>query len=325
MPGGAPVRTPPRWNAQPSPGRHVVAVTEGTVRFRGHRTWYRCVGLPGSGGRIPLLVINGGPGCPHDYLQDLAGLADEHGRPVVFYDQLGCGRSDHPDDPALRVMETFVDEVAAVRETLGLDRAHVLGHSWGSQVALEYALGQPPGLTGLVLAGPLASAPDYQAEARRLKESLPSELQDVIDRHEADGTTGDPEYQEAALEFYRRWLCRLEPWPEHVVRSFTQWNEVLYEAMWGAEWNITGNLKDWDVTSRLGELDLPVLVTSGRHDATTPAMVGRIAERIRGAEWVVFEESAHLPSVEEPDRYRQVLEAFLARADAAEGAGRRRI
>ncbi|MBT2506774.1 proline iminopeptidase-family hydrolase [Streptomyces sp. ISL-98] len=295
-----------------------MAVTEGTVPFREYRTWYQIVGeLPAPDGKLPLLVINGGPGCPHDYLEDLAALAGENGRPVVFYDQLGCGRSDHPDDPGLWVMDTFVDEVAAVREELGLGRLHILGHSWGSQVALEYVLGRPAGLVGLVLAGPIAGAPAYEAEARRLKESLPPEVQEVIDRHEADGTTGDDAYVEATMAFHKRWLCRLDPWPDHLMRSVTNWREDVYETMWGAEWNVTGNLKDWDITARLGELDLPVLVTSGRYDVTTPTVVRPLADGIRGAEWVVFEQSAHLPSAEEPERFRQVLESFLHRAETA--------
>ncbi|KUL42812.1 proline iminopeptidase-family hydrolase [Streptomyces regalis] len=271
-----------------------MAAAEETLPFRGYRTWYQVVGeLPAPDGKLPLLVVNGGPGCPHDYLEDLAALAGESGRAVVFYDQLGCGRSDHPDDPALWVMATFVEEVAAVREGLGLDRVHLLGHSWGSQVALEYALGRPAGLAGLVLAGPLASAPVYEAEARRLKESLPPEVQEIIDRHEAEGTTGDDAYEGAAMEFYKRWLCRLDPWPDH-------------------------HLKDWDVTARLGELDVPVLIASGRYDVTTPAVVRPLADGIRGAEWVVFEQSAHLPSAEEPERFRQVLESFLSRVEAAD-------
>ncbi|WP_410363490.1 proline iminopeptidase-family hydrolase [Streptomyces sp. 5K101] len=286
-------------------------MSEATVPFRGHRTWYQVVGERPSDGKLPLLVVNGGPGCPHDYLQDLAELADESGRQVVFYDQLGCGRSDRPDDPALWVMETFVNEVTAVRDALGLHQVHLFGHSWGTQVALEYALGRPEGLVSLVLASPLANAPAYEAEARRLKESLPVEVREVLDHHEAQGTTGDPAYEAAGMEFYRRWLCRLDPWPAHLLRSFTDWREDVYAAMWGAEWNITGNLKDWDVTPRLGELDLPVLITSGRHDITTPTTVRPIADGIQGAEWVVFEQSAHLASAEEPEHYRQVLESFL--------------
>jgi L-proline amide hydrolase len=123
----------------------MATTTEGTVAFRGHRTWYQRVGgRAGTGAKLALLVAHGGPGLPHDYLEDLAGVADDQ-RAVVFYDQLGCGRSDHPDDPALWVMETFVDELATLREALGLDRVHLLGHSWGGWLALEYALGNPPG------------------------------------------------------------------------------------------------------------------------------------------------------------------------------------
>ena len=107
----------------------MAATSEGTVPFRRYRTWYQVVGkLPATSGRLPLLVLHGGPGFPHDYLEDLAGLAD-HGRTVVFYDQIGCGKSDHPDDAALWTMATFVEEVAAVGDALGLDHVHVLDHS----------------------------------------------------------------------------------------------------------------------------------------------------------------------------------------------------
>ena len=164
-----------------------MAVTEGTVPFRGSapgtRWW---ASLPAPDGKLPLLVVNGGPGCPHDYLQDLASLADESGRPVVFYDQLGCGRSDHPDDPALWVMDTFVEEVAAVREALGLDRVHLLGHSWGAQVALEYVLGRSAGLRRAWSWPPPWPALRSMPPRRAAEGILPPEVQEVIDRHEAE-------------------------------------------------------------------------------------------------------------------------------------------
>jgi proline-specific peptidase len=295
----------------------MATTSEGTVPFRGHRTWYRVVGeLPAASGKLPLLVLHGGPGVPHDYLEDLARLADG-GRPVVFYDQIGCGKSDHPDDSALWVIDTFVEEVAAVRDALELERVHLLGHSWGGWLALEYALGGSSGLASLVLASTCASLPAFAAETRRLKESLPAEVQEVIDRHEAEGTTNDDAYTEATMAYYTQWVCRLDPWPEHVMRSFMNLNEDVYGTMQGPEWNVTGNLKDWDVIDRLGELDVPVLVTSGRFDEMTPALVQPLVEGIRGAESVVFEESAHFATAEEPDRYRQVLESFLDRAEAA--------
>jgi proline-specific peptidase len=146
---------------------------------------------------------------------------------------------------------------------------------------------------------------------------LPIEVQQVIDEHEAAGTTEAEAYVEATMAYYTRWVCRLDPWPEHVMRTFDNVSEDVYGAMQGPEWNVTGNLKDWDVTRRLGELDLPVLVTSGRYDEMTDVLVKPLVDGIRGAEWVVFENSSHLAMVEEPDRYRDVLAGFLARVEVA--------
>ena len=292
--------------------------TEGYVPFRGYRTWYQVVGdIPAAGSKLPLLVVHGGPGFPHDYLDDLARLSDA-GRPVVFYDQLGCGKSEHPDDPGLWVMDTFVEELATVRAALGLDRVHLLGHSWGGWLALEYALRKPGGLASLVLASTCARLPAFGAETRRLKQSLPRETQGVLDRHEAAGSTGDQEYAEAALGYHRQWVCRLDPFPEHVLHSFLNLSDDVYQTMQGPEWNVTGNLKDWDVTARLGEISLPVLVTSGRYDEMTPMLVGPLVTGIEGAEHVVFQESSHMAMAEEPDRYREVLGSFLDGVEAQE-------
>ena len=292
--------------------------TEGTIDFRGYRTWYKIVGdlAPGSG-LLPLLVLHGGPGCPHNYLEDLAHLADG-GRAVIFYDQLGCGQSDHPDDPALWVMDTFVEEVSAVREGLGLDRIHLLGHSWGGWLALEYTLRRPPGLASLILASTCASIPAFAAETKRLKESLPADIQATIDQHEAAGTTQEEAYMAAAMAYYTQWVCRLQPVPEHVMRSLMNMRADVYGVMQGPEWNVTGNLKDWDVSARLGELELPALITSGRYDEMTPALVQPLIQRIRNAEYVCFEQSAHLAMAEEPERYRRAVESFLSRVEAAQ-------
>jgi proline-specific peptidase len=290
---------------------------EGYVRVGAHRIWYRSVG---SGG-IPLLVLHGGPGYPHDYLITLEGLAGE-GRHVVFYDQLDCGRSDRPGDPNLWHISYFVDELAAVRAALGLDRIHLLGQSWGGMLALEYALGQPAGLNSLILASTSASMPFWRAEAERLRATLPAGVQEVLRRHEDAGTTDSSAYQEAMIEFHRRYDCRIYPWPDPYKRAEERAGLDVFHAMNGpSDFHITGTLRDWDRTSRLGEIRVPTLITCGRFDEATPAMADALHQGITGSDFTVFEHSAHQAHLEETEHYLRTVEAFLARVEGAMGHG----
>jgi proline-specific peptidase len=239
------------------------AVTEGFIPFRGFRTWYRVVGEGDDPGKLPLLCLHGGPGMPHDYMEPLARMA-RTGRRVVFYDQLGCGRSDRPDAPALWTIDLFLDELRTVIADLGLDRYHLLGSSWGGMLAMEHALTQPDGLTSLVLASAPASIPQWIAEANRLRQDLRPDIQATLARHEADGTTNHPAYEAATMAFYRRHLCRLDPWPDGLNRTFAGMSAQVYTTMFGpSEFHATGLLQDWDITARLPEVSVPTLVTSG--------------------------------------------------------------
>ncbi len=292
--------------------------TEGTIQFRGHETWYRIVGDGEEPGKLPLLCLHGGPGACHDYLESLERVA-ETGRRAIFYDQLGCGNSSRTDESLWNV-ETFVDEVGAVRDALGLGRTHIFGSSWGGMLAMEYALTNPDGLASLVLSSSPASIPIWAEEANRLRSELPDDVRRALDEHEAAGTTDSPEYQAATQEFYKRHVCRLDPWPGGVLRSFTQMEENpdVYLYMQGPnEFVITGTFKDWDITGRLGEIDVPTLVTSGRHDECTPRQAEIVHRGIPGSEWVVFEESSHMQFAEEPERYIEVLDDFLTRVEAS--------
>ncbi|HEY8704648.1 MAG TPA: proline iminopeptidase-family hydrolase [Gaiellaceae bacterium] len=291
------------------------AVDEGCVSFRGYETWYRRVRHGGSDGGVPLLCLHGGPGSTHRGLTTLEALADE--RDVVLYDQLGSGNSSQPSDPALWTVGLFVEEVAAVREALGLDRLHLLGHSWGGMLALEVALTRPAGLASLVLSSTLSSARLWAEESRRLRAALPDEIRAPLDAHEEAGTTDDPAYVEASYAFYRRHLCRLDPWPEVVDEIMRLTRLEVYNTMWGpSEMLPTGTLSGWDVTPRLGEIDVPTLVMCGRFDEATPLQAEVIAGGIAGAELVVFEESAHMTPIEEPERYLAVVRDFLRRVEA---------
>ena len=287
---------------------------EGRIPFRGYETWYRDVGPEGG---IPLLCLHGGPGSSHHYFEPLEALADD-GRRVVFYDQLGCGASDRPDDPDLWTVELFVDEVGAVRQALGLERIHLLGTSWGSMLGIEYALTKPAGLVSLTLNAPPTAAKTWAAEAIRLRNELPEDVQRVLAEHEAAGTTDDPEYEAAELVFWRRHICRIEPEPDFVARGRAAKNRAVYEVLWGvSEWNPNGKLRNWDVRDRLSEIDVPTLVTSGLYDECTPKLAEEAQRLIPGAERVLFEESSHTAFAEEPERFRAVLLDFLERAEAA--------
>lgn len=292
--------------------------TEGRIPFRGYETWYRIVGDGEEPGKLPLLCLHGGPGAPHDYLESLERVA-ETGRRAVFYDQVGCGNSSRTDESMWNVA-TFVDELRAVRDALGLDRTHLFGSSWGGMLAMEYALTRPAGIAGLILSSSPASIPLWEQETGRLRRELPEDVRRVLDEHEAAGTADSPEYEAAMMEFYKRHVIRVDPMPSGVARTFAALGENpdVYMHMQGPnEFVIVGTLKEWDIRDRLGEIDVPTLFTSGRHDECTPMQAEIVHRGIPGSEWVVFEDSSHMQFAEEPDRYLRVLDDFLTRVEAA--------
>ena len=292
--------------------------TQGKIPFKGYETWYEVVGTEDAPGRVPLLTLHGGPGACHDYLRSLEALADT-GRRVVFYDQLGCGLSAIGESrPELWTVDLYLEEVDAVRAALGLDRIHLLGQSWGGMLAMEYMLRKPAGVVSLTVASSPASMVQWVAEANKLRDQLPPEVQQTLLRHEAAGTYDDPEYDAAMHVFYDRHVCRVVPNPDYVQRSFAKLAAApeVYHTMNGpSEFHVVGTLKEWDIVDRLGEIDAPTLVTSGRFDEATPEIAGTVHRGIPGSEWVLFEESSHTPHAEEPERYLEVVADFLDRTE----------
>ena len=292
--------------------------SEGYVPFRGYRIWYRIVGRGEDEGKLPVLLLHGGPGGTHDYIESLEALAGT-GRRAIFYDQLGCGKSDLPDDASLYTVELFVEEVETVRRELGLDRIHLFGNSWGGMLAMEYALTRPSGLVSLVLASSPSSIPQWVAETGRLRSELPKDVQEMLDRHERAGTTDSQEYGDACVVFYKRHVCRLDEWPDYVLRSFDfiQRHGLVYRTMNGpSEFHVTGTLRDWDITDRLGEIRVPTLVVTGEHDEATPAINRTVSEAIPGARSVILPGCSHMAHVEEPKEYVRLLDEFFSEAEA---------
>ena len=293
---------------------------EGRMSWRGYDTWYRVVGeLDPASTLTPVVICHGGPGASHDYCEPIADLS-RYGRACVLYDQLGCGHSQHlPDAPAeFWTPQLYKDELAELTLHLGItDRYAVVGQSWGGMLAIEYALDHPAGLRGIVVADSPASMSLWVAEANRLREDLPADVQETLTRHELAGTTADPAYEAAVEVFYDRHLCRV-PRPDCVKRSFDQMalDPTVYHTMNGpSEFHVIGSLKTWDITDRLHEITTPTLLVSGRYDEATPLIVGQIHDRIAGAEWELFEQSSHMPHVEEPEAFLVRVEAFLQGLD----------
>jgi L-proline amide hydrolase len=293
-------------------------MSEGTMTRDGNETWYRVVGDL-QAGPTPVVICHGGPGAAHDYTEPIANLS-RFGRGCVLYDQVGCGKSTHlPDAPAdFWTVQLFKDELSDLTRELGIaERYAVVGQSWGGMLAMEYALDHPEGLRAIVVADSPASIPLWVEEANRLRADLPQDVQETLTRHEADGTTESKEYVDAVRVYYDRHLCRV-PWPDYVTRSFAQMDEdpTVYHTMNGpSEFHCIGSLKTWDITDRLPEISTPTLLVSGRYDEATPHIVEQIRQRIPGAQWQLFEESSHMPHVEEPDAFLETVEAFLKTVD----------
>ncbi|HPS13982.1 MAG TPA: proline iminopeptidase-family hydrolase [Prolixibacteraceae bacterium] len=288
-------------------------IQKGTVNVPGGKVWYRMVGAQQKG--TPLLVLHGGPGAPHDYLEPLEALANEH--PVIFYDQLGCGNSNRPSDRSLWTTARFVEEVDLVRAALKLDQIHLLGQSWGAMLAVEYLLRKKPErIVSLILSGPYLSTPRWIADQQKWIEQLPEAIQQTIRKYEALEDYASPEYQEAMIFFYKRHLCRVQPLPECMVRTFEKTGTDVYNYLWGySEFTMTGTLKEVDLTERLPEIDLPVLFTCGEYDEATPAATALFQSKIAGSEMYIFRDASHSHHLEKPEEYIRVVRDFLKRKE----------
>ena len=286
---------------------------DGYVDVPGGKIWYEIVG---SGGCPPLITLHGGPGSSHFSLEPLRVLGDD--RPVVFYDQLGCGNSDRPDDLSLWTMDRFVQELHILREALGFYRCHILGHSWGTMLGMDYYLTHPNGIASLIQSSPCISIERWVADCNKYRKQLPPEVQEVMDKHEAAGTTESEEYRDAEREFNKRHVLRLDTVPEAVLKGRQQRGKVVYQTMWGpSEFFMTGTLAGYDRSGALHRIGVPALYSCGRFDEAAPDTVEWYSSLTSNSEFVVYENSAHMPHWEDQQEYIGVVHDFLRKVDEA--------
>lgn len=290
---------------------------EGFVEGPHGRTWYKVTGDLRAA-KTPLVILHGGPGCTHDYVDSFKDLAAT-GRAVIHYDQLGNGRSTHLPERAGQgdfwTVDLFLDELNRLTQHLGIaDRYDVLGQSWGGMLGAEHAVRQPKGLRRLVIANSPASLTTWVEEANRLRRDMPQEIQDALTRHEEEGTIESEEYQTASAAFYALHVCRIQPMPPEVQRTFDAIaaDPTVYHTMNGpTEFHVIGSMKGWTIESRLHQIIVPTLLISGRYDEATPLCVQPYADHIPDVRWRIFEHSSHMPHVEEKEACLAAVADFL--------------
>lgn len=284
----------------------------GMIDVAGGRVWFRQLG---SGSALPLLILHGGPGAAAYYLEPFAERM-AFSRPVVIYDQLGCGRSEQPDDPSLWTLGRACQELDDVRRALGLEQCHLVGQSWGGWLSIEYLTRGTEGVGSVVLASTSASIPQFVAAARGLIEAMPEPWRSTLIRLGEIGAYDDPKYLVAVEEFYHQHLCRVNPYPECVELSLRQLPNQVYLTLNGpTEFDVIGSLRTWDRTADLDRITAPTLVTVGGYDEIPISCAQTLVDGIAGARLAIFDESGHMAHEEEPERYAAVVSAFLDDVD----------
>jgi proline iminopeptidase len=290
--------------------KNSVRQTQGYIQVLGFNLFYR-IFAPKNREKSTVVCLHGGPGACHNYLLPLADLAN-FGYKVVFYDQLGCGKSEVTKNYALFSVEHGVEELEEFRKKMKLGKIHLMGSSYGGMLALAYALKYQRNLKGLITTGGLASVPLCVEEMNRLKTKLPKEIQNTLNKFEEQGDYHNPQYERAVMAFYKKHLLRLKEWPKEQEYTMRHLSKPVYYTMNGPnEFTIIGNTKYFDITDKLHKIHVPTLVTGGKYDEVTPKVARSIHENIKGSKLVTFQRSSHLPFWEERGKYMETLQEFM--------------
>jgi proline iminopeptidase len=284
---------------------------EGYIDVPGGKVYWRRFG---KGKKAPLLTLHGGPGAAHNYLLPLAALATD--RPVIFFDQLGCGKADAPTDESIYTVQRSVDELDAVRKALKLDRCVLFGHSWGSMLAIEYLCqGRGHGIDDVILGGALSSVPQAIAGQQRLIDAMPDGFAAKLHGLEKAGKMDTPEYAALTQQFYDKHVLRAKPSADALASFDALAKSIAYRVMNGPnEFYITGVIKTWDRSKDLKAITQRTLITTGQYDEVTLDCHQTIRNGVAGkAKLVVMKDCSHMTMCEKPKEYNAILKAFLAK------------
>ncbi len=267
-------------------------------------------------GPIKILTLHGGPGCSYDYLECFEAYFPKDKYQIIYYEQLGSYRSDKPDDVSLWTLDRFCEEVEEVRLALGLKDFYLFGQSWGALLAMEYSLTHQKDLKGLILSNITGSISSYESYINELRKKLPEDVQSKLQYYEERRDFANPEYEKVMFEdVYTRHVCRLETWPEALVRTFTRINPKVYQTIQGPnEFIITGNIKKWDRWEDLHKIAIRTLIICGRHDTMNPADSEKMGRLIPNATVKICENGSHVAMYDDQENYFQALLQWLEAA-----------
>ncbi len=285
------------------------------------RVWTKRVG---DNPQVKVLLLHGGPGATHEYLEAVDGYLPAAGIEYYYYDQLGSAFSDQPDDPDLWDLDRFVDEVEQVRTALDLDRHNFVlyGQSWGGILATEYALRHHQHLKALVISNMMFSCRAYNDYAEQvLMPAMDQAALAEIKGFEARGDTGNPRYMQLLMEqHYVHHVLRMpaEEWPDSVTRAFDKINQAVYVPMQGpSELGMSGSLLGWDRTGDLHRIAVPTLVIGARHDTMDPVHMEAMAGRFPNGRYLYCPNGSHLAMYDDQETYFRGLVDFLTSLDLA--------
>jgi proline iminopeptidase len=288
-------------------------ITEGYMPYLNHKTYYRIVD---GGEKTPIVLIHGGPGSTHNYMELLDSIADT-GRKVISYDQIGCGNSYLDGHPELWTADTWINELISLREYLGLKEVVLLGQSWGGMLIIQYMIDRKPeGVKGIVLSSTLPSASLWAHEQHRLISFMSKEDQEAIHFAEKNNVWDRPEYIHANEVFMKLHCSDIKDTdPECLTRKKKSGSES-YLYGWGPnEYNPTGSLKDFEYIDELYQITIPTLIMSGTNDLCTPLIAKTMFDNIPMAQWELFDGARHMCFAEDNDHYCEVLSRFVRQID----------
>ena len=272
----------------------------------------------GNNPKIKVLLLNGGPGATHEYFECFENFLPAEGIEFIYYDQLGCGNADNPNDTAMWDLARYVEEVEQVRKALKLDNTnfYLLGHSWGGILAMEYATKYQNNMKGLIISNMMASCPEYGKYADEVlaKQMNPEVLAEIM-KIEANKDFSNPRYMELLIpNFYEKHVLRFpsKDWPEPVNRSLGKTNQSLYVTMQGpSEFGISGKLEKWDRKADLKNVKIPTLVIGAKHDTMDPKHMEEISKILPNGSYLFCPKGSHMAFYDDQKTYFSGLISFL--------------